>query len=90
MISYRDNAAEHRFEWDEGGFLSFADYAERGGVRAILHVETPAEGRGQGYAAKLMNAIIADARERGLKLQPLCSYAVAHFRRHPQAHDVLA
>lgn len=90
MNQLRDNIAESRFEWEEGGAVSFANYADRDGVRAILHVETPAHARGRGYAAHLMDAIIADARQRGSKLTPLCSYAVAHFRRRPEASDVLA
>ncbi|MEZ6022587.1 MAG: GNAT family N-acetyltransferase [Hyphomonadaceae bacterium] len=57
---------------------------------AILHVETPAPVRGQGHASDLMAAIVADARQRGLKLKPVCGFAVAHFRRNGEARDVLA
>lgn len=90
MTQFTDNAAENRFEWEEGGAVSIAEYADRDGVRSILFVETPVFARGQGAAARLMEAIVADARGRGLKLRPVCSYAVAHFRRHPDARDVLA
>ena len=90
MTQYRDNENDARFELTEDGVTSFADYSVRGDVRALLHVETPIAARGKGSAARLMDAIIEDARTRGLKLQPICSYAVAHFRRHPHTHDVLA
>jgi predicted GNAT family acetyltransferase len=90
MTKFRDNAGESRFEWEEGGYLSFADYADRDGVRSILHVETPAEARGRGYAEHLMDEIIRTARAKGVKLRPICGYAAAHFRRHPDTHDVLA
>ena len=39
-----------------------------------------------------MNAIgplVDQARAHGLKFTPICSYAVAWFRRHPDATDVL-
>ena len=90
MSEFRDNAAEHRYELDAPEGLSFADYRDIAGVRAIMHVETPDAARGQGYAQKLMDAIVADARARKLPLRASCSYAVAYFRRHPAASDVLA
>jgi hypothetical protein len=82
-MSFRDSFSVHRYELDEGGFLSFADYRDVAGVRVILHVETPAEGRGQGYASKLMHAVVEDAKGRGLKLRASCAFAVAYFKRHP-------
>jgi predicted GNAT family acetyltransferase len=90
MRQFRDNKDESRFEWEEGGYLSVADYADKEGVRSILYVETPVEARGRGYAEHLMNAIVRDARANGVKLRPICGYAAAHFRRHPDTHDVLA
>jgi predicted GNAT family acetyltransferase len=83
-MSFRDNTSVHRYEFDADGVLSFADYRDVGhehGVRVILHVETPVEGRG--YASKLMAAIVADAKARNLKLRASCAFAVAYFKRHP-------
>ena len=31
-----------------------------------------------------------DARARGWKVRPLCSYADAYIRRHPEYNDLLA
>ena len=85
-MSFRDNTAQHRYEFDADGVLSFADYRDVGQerpVRVILHVETPEEGRGRGYASKLMAAVVADAKARSLKLRASCAFAVAYFKRHP-------
>jgi len=57
---------------------------------AIDHTYTPPEFRGQNIAALLMNRSIADARRDGVKIRPVCSYAVAQFRRHPEWADLLA
>jgi predicted GNAT family acetyltransferase len=87
-MSFRDNLAEHRYELASGGFLSFADYRDVGpdrGVRVILHVETPFEARGRGYASQLMAAIVDEAKARGQKLRASCAFAVAYFKRHPGA-----
>lgn len=82
-MSFRDNAAAHRYEFEADGFLSFADYRDVAGVRVILHVETPDEARGRGHASKLMAAVVADAKARGQKLRASCAFAVAYFKRHP-------
>lgn len=87
---FRNNTTAQRYELDHEGGPSFARYRDGEGARLILHVETPAAVRGQGHAAKLMDAIVADARDAGVKLEPICGYAVAWFRRHKDALDVLA
>jgi predicted GNAT family acetyltransferase len=60
------------------------------GKIAIDHTYTPPEHRGQNIAARLMLRTIEDARRDGVKIQPVCSYAVAQFRRHPDWADLLA
>jgi predicted GNAT family acetyltransferase len=90
MTDLRDNAASHRYELDAPEGMSFANYRDIAGVRVITHVETPPAARGLGYAQKLMDAIVAEARAEKRLLRASCSYAVAYFRRHPSNHDVLA
>ncbi|MBI1251228.1 MAG: N-acetyltransferase [Alphaproteobacteria bacterium] len=90
MTDLIDDAARRRFTLAWGDDVIFADYARRGDVLAILHVETPPALRGKGAAAQLMQAIVAHARAADLKLEPVCSYAAAWFARHPDAADVRA
>jgi predicted GNAT family acetyltransferase len=89
-LEFKDNAGAHRFELQAPEGLSFADYRDVAGVRAIMHVETPREAQGLGYATKLMNEVVAHARANGMKLRASCSFAAAYFKRHPEAGDVLA
>jgi uncharacterized protein len=89
-MSFRDNAAHHRYELEHEGGPSFAAYRDRDGVRYLTHVETPAAVRGRGHAERLMTALVESARAGKRKLVPVCSYAVAYFRRHKGAADVLA
>lgn len=90
MNSVTDNQTEHRFELEENGFTAFASYRRDGDSYRIPHVEAPSQLRGQGTAGRLMEGIAALARARGFKVVPTCPYAVAWFRRHPGAADVLA
>lgn len=84
-----DNEEKHRFENQESGLTVFANYRDHDGLTVITHVEADPALRGTGAASRLMEAIVAFARDHSLKLVPRCSYAVAWFRRHPDARDVL-
>ena len=54
----------------------------------VDHTGVPREYEGRGIAAKLVNKAVADAREQGFKIIPVCSYVVAQFRRHPEWADL--
>ena len=65
-------------------------WVARGGTRIADHTFVPPEARGQGIAQKLVEAIVADAREQGFTIEPACSYVYALFKRHPEWADVRA
>ena len=41
-------------------------------------------------AARLVEALIEDARTQGFTIDPVCSYVEALFRRHPEWADLRA
>ena len=95
MSQITDNPGRNRLEMSfpapsGGQRLVFADYIRRNGSMIIPHVEADPELRGSGAAGAFMAALAEYARVEGLKLIPTCGYAVAWFRRHPDAGDVLA
>ncbi len=77
-----------RFEQEEDSGLVYASYRLREGVYALTHVEADEELRGTGAADRFMEALVQHARDNNLKLAPLCSYARAWAKRHPEAGDV--
>lgn len=46
--------------------------------------------RGQGVARQLLDALVNFAREKHLKIVPICSYVEVMFRRDPNLNDVRA
>ena len=62
----------------------------RGHTRVANHTFVPPELRGRGVAQQLVEALVADAREQGFKIEPTCSYVEALFRRRPDWADVRA
>lgn len=78
------NKAENRFEvWIEGN-LSKLDYIQDGKNFVITHVGVHPDLRGQGVAGKIVQVSLEYAKEKSLRVIPMCSYAAAYMRRHPE------
>jgi len=84
-----DNTAAHRFELEEGGLTAVAEYHTRDMTLYIDYVESPPALRGTGTAGRLMEGVMQAARERDYKVIPVCGYAVAWIKRHPDYHALL-
>ena len=55
----------------------------------ITHTFVDDSLRGQGIAGNLMKAVAEELRAEKKKAVPVCSYAQAWFRRHPEYADVV-
>ncbi|MFN3656236.1 MAG: GNAT family N-acetyltransferase [Pseudolabrys sp.] len=87
----RDNPDRQRFELDfGGGRLAVAEYRLAGGVLMALHTEVPKELEGRGIGSRLVRGVLAQARARGLKVRPICSFVRAYMDRHPEYADLRA
>ena len=66
------------------------EWTQADGVRSANSTRVPVELRGRGIAGKLVDALIADAREQGFRIKPECSYVEAAFANHPEWADLRA
>lgn len=89
-LKVTDNAARRRFEMEVDGQVVFADYRRDGDRLTITHVEAPPALRGTGAASRFMHALMARARQDGVKVVPLCGYAASWMRAHRAYHDLRA
>lgn len=89
MSQVINNVERSRFELEENGLVSIAEYRLRPGVIVITHVIVPEELRGRGEATRLAVEVVQHARREGLKVRPLCPFMAAYFKRHKEAEDVL-
>lgn len=87
MTDLRDTG--DRYEMDEQGQTSWADYRLSGDRLYLDHVESPPALRGTGAAGRLMAALSADVRAKGLKITPICGYAAAWLRRSEAFGDLV-
>lgn len=89
MSILRNNAARSRYEMEEQGLVSYADYRLDGERLYIDYVFSPPPLRGSGAAGRLMAAIGQDARDRGLSITPICGYAAAWLHRSKAFSDLV-
>ena len=86
----RDNVERKRFEIDLGdGTFAIAEYNLIPGKIMFTHTEVPEAHGGQGLGTALIRAGLAAARERGLKVIPICPFFAAYMRRHEDVQDLL-
>lgn len=77
---------------DAGGAqLGYLTYEPRGeGVVAFTHTVTDPAAQGRGVASSLVRRAIADARQRGQRIVPVCSFVGGWLDKHPEEKDVVA
>ena len=86
----RDNPEQHRFEIDLGdGTFAIAEYTLRPGKIMFTHTEVPEAHEGKGIGTTLMRFALDAARERGLKVIPICPFFAAYMQKHAEVQDLL-
>ncbi len=83
-------AGEYHARVAGSGHIGRLTWVERNGARVVEHTTVPPAIGGRGVAARLVDALVADAREQRFKVSPVCSYVVAKFDEHPEWADVRA
>lgn len=82
-----DASAASRYEIREDGALAgFAAYRLEGRTITFHHTEVGPEFGGRGLALDLVSYALADARERGLAVVPLCPYVRRVISRAPERY----
>ena len=85
----RDNPERRRFEIVLGDAVAVAEYTLPKGMIMFSHTEVPPQHEGKGIATALIRAALAAARERGLKVVPLCPVFARYIKDHAEVQDLL-
>lgn len=85
-----DNQRRHRFQIDLGdGTLAIAEYELFPDRIVFTHTAVPPQHEGRGIGSALIRFALHSARERGLKVVPLCPFFAAYIRNHVEEQDLL-
>jgi predicted GNAT family acetyltransferase len=86
----RDNPERHQFEIDLGdGQFAYAKYNLLPGAIRFYHTVVPESHGGQGLGTALIHAGLAAARERNLRVIPICPFFAAYLKKHPEEQDIV-
>lgn len=89
---------EHSLDGNKGFFYINLDgkniaemtYSKAGSDKIIIdHTEVDESLKGQGVGYKLVEEAVNYAREKDVKILPLCPFAAAVFKKHEAYNDVL-
>jgi len=84
-----DNAEAHRYELAVEGLVAVAKYNLSDHNLMISEVLVPPPLEGRGIAGRLVLHAIEDARLRKLLVLPVCPFAAAWLKRHPEQADAV-
>jgi predicted GNAT family acetyltransferase len=85
-----DNPEAQRYELTaEAERIGFVTYRMEPGVIALLHAEVHPAHERQGWGSRLVAGALDDARERRLKVRPVCPFVVAYIERHSDYRDLV-
>lgn len=90
-IQHKNHSTKGHFFYEVDGLLKAEmTYSQAGNDKIIIdHTEVDASLKGQGVGYQLVEAAVNYARERHLKILPLCPFAAAVFKKKNEYSDVL-
>ena len=79
-----------RYEISVNGQLAgLTAYIDHGDQRIFYHTETNEEFAGEGLASQLVSAALADARQTGKRVVPVCPFVAKYVKTHHDFDDIL-
>jgi predicted GNAT family acetyltransferase len=89
-LKVADNPCENRYEGRDGEELvGSAAYTLRPGLIAFTHTQIVPRLQGKGAGSQLAQAVLDDARARGLAVLPLCSFINWWIEQHDDYADLV-
>ncbi len=80
----RDNPDRHQYELPIDGELAVVTYNLSPPNLMITETLVPVALEGQGIASRLAKHVLADAKERGLLILPVCPFFSSYLKKHPE------
>jgi predicted GNAT family acetyltransferase len=83
------NTSQQHFELRVHDQLAYLSYTQDGRRVVLDHTYVPDTLRGRGLAGVLARAALEEARGRGWKVVPQCSFVATYIERHPEFEDLV-
>lgn len=84
-----DNVEKKRYEVRVGPEVPRVEYIRAGDKIYLTHTEVPPSLAGKGIGSRLIGAVLADIKEKGLTLIPLCPFVALYLQRNPEWKELV-
>ena len=84
------NPEKKRFEMQLGDQIAMVKYILGSSEMIFTHTEVPEAFEGHGVASKMAKVAIEYAKEKGMRIRPMCPYIAAYIKRHPEYQSITA
>jgi predicted GNAT family acetyltransferase len=88
-LAVRDNQDRKRFEAQIEDHWAFIDYILTRDIIYLTHTEVPAQLEGRGIGSGLIEKVLKQLQQRGLKIAPLCPFVAAYIKKHPHWKELV-
>ncbi len=88
-LEIRHDLPGHKFEIKLGSQIAVLNYHRNGDTITFTHTGVPTEFEGRGFGSRLVHAGMEYAREKGLKVEPMCWFVAGYIDRHPEYQNLL-
>ena len=92
-VVVRRNDAKHHYELFvdslEAGYVLYRYYKYKPDAVGLIHTETSPRFEHLGLDVHLVERALADIRERGLKVVPVCGFVRSYIDSHPEYTDLV-
>ncbi len=89
QIQVINNTERKRFEVNVNEHIAVSEYMLVQERIIFTHTEVPQALEGNGIGSLLARTALEYAREKGLKVMPLCPYIASYIRKHPEYRPLL-
>lgn len=91
-ITLEETETKGRYVYQEAGKPEAEMTFSKAGDFLIIidHTGVPTQYKGEGVGRRLVARAVEDVRKNKKKILPLCPFAAAEFRKHPNWADVLS
>lgn len=86
-LKFNDNGRADFVIEGSGERLAEMEISITGDNLTVYHTEVNDKLKGQGIGSKLLEKMVAYAREHELNVIPLCPFVYAQFKRHPERYE---
>lgn len=85
-----DNKEENRFEAEIDGQMAVIEYSVKPGIVSLNHTEVPEALSGKGVASEMIEKVLLQIEQRGLKVIPVCPFIKKYIQKHPEWESIIA